>query len=88
MKKIIIATAITALFSMTANADSGLADRFNEARSYPNKTVETVSHKMLHMQQNKLHMKMHKAEYKNHSNSSDSNHAEKLRAQDTKHQKS
>jgi len=32
MKKIIIATAITALFSMTASANSGLADRFNEAR--------------------------------------------------------
>jgi hypothetical protein len=88
MKKIIIATAITALFSMTANADSGLADRFNEARSYPNKTVETVSHKMLHMQQKKIHMKMHKAEYKNHSNSSGSNDTEQLRAQDPRHQKS
>jgi hypothetical protein len=43
MKKIIIATAMTALFSMTANADSGLADRINEARSYPNKTVARLA---------------------------------------------
>ena len=40
MKKIIIATAITAIFSTVANAS--LVDRINEARSYPNKTVETV----------------------------------------------
>jgi len=88
MKKIIIATAITALFSMTANANSGLADRFNEARTYPNKTIETVSPKMLHMQHKKIHMKMDKAEYKNHSNSSGSNHAGQMRAQDSRHQKS
>jgi len=87
MKKIIIATAITALFSMTANANSGLADRFNEARTYPNKTIETVSPKMLHMQHKKMHMKMDKAEYKNHSNSSGSNHAEQMGVQDSRHQK-
>ncbi|EAZ99686.1 hypothetical protein [Marinobacter sp. ELB17] len=86
MKKIIIATAITALFSMTANANSGLADRINEARSYPNKTVETVSPKMLHLQHKRIHMKMDKAEYKNHSNSSGSNHAGQMRAQDSRHQ--
>jgi hypothetical protein len=88
MKKIIIATAMTALFSMTANADSGLADRINEARSYPNKTVETVSPKMLHMQHEKIHMKMDKAEYKSHSNSSGTNHAEQLRALEPRNQKS
>mgnify|MGYP000135328331 CR=1 FL=1 len=88
MKKIIIATAVTALFSMTANANSGVADRFNEARSYPNKTIETVSPKMLYMQHKKIHMKMDKAEYKNHSNSSDSNHGGQMGAQDTRHQKS
>jgi hypothetical protein len=86
MKKIIIATAITAIFSTMANAS--LADRFNEARSYPNKTVETVSPKMLHMQQKKIHMKMDKAEYKNHSNSSGTNHAEQLRALEPRNQKS
>ncbi|MEH6355799.1 MAG: hypothetical protein V7760_07215 [Marinobacter sp.] len=32
MKKLIIATAITAFFSMTANATSGLADRIHRAR--------------------------------------------------------
>jgi len=46
MKKIIIATAITALFSTMATANSGLADRINEARSYPNKTVSTKSTQM------------------------------------------
>ena len=51
MKKIIIATAITAIFSTVANAS--LVDRINEARSYPNKTVETVDQKMPHVQQKK-----------------------------------
>jgi len=37
MKKLIIVTAIMAAFSTMATA-GGLADRFNEERSYPNKT--------------------------------------------------
>merc|ERR1712098_208912 len=47
MKSIITAIAMTALFSSFAYADSGLADRINEARSYPNKTVETVDRQEL-----------------------------------------
>ena len=41
MKKIIIAAAAATLFSTMATANSGLADRINEARTYPNKTVDT-----------------------------------------------
>lgn len=40
MKKVIIAAALTAMFTTVANAHSGLADRVNEERSYPTKTVE------------------------------------------------
>jgi len=40
MKKVMVITAIAALFSTMASANSGLADRINEARTYPNKTVE------------------------------------------------
>lgn len=42
MKKIIIAAAAATLFSTMATANSGLADRFNEARSYPHKTTEST----------------------------------------------
>ena len=42
MKKLILVTAITALFSTMATA-GGLADRINEERSYPNKTDQTRS---------------------------------------------
>ncbi len=52
MKKVIIAAAITALFSTMATANSGLADRINEARSYPNKTASTKSAQM-HCMQNR-----------------------------------
>lgn len=52
MKKVIIATAITALFSTMAAANSGLADRINEERSYPNKTSSTEYTKM-HFMTNK-----------------------------------
>ncbi|WP_157755406.1 hypothetical protein [Marinobacter salinus] len=43
MKKVIIAAAIIALFPAIATANSGLADRINEASSYPNKSVNTNS---------------------------------------------
>lgn len=68
MKKIIIVAAITALFSTTmANANSGLADRINEARSYPNKTAENVvDARTLKSQHKQRHMKMSKAELQNH----------------------
>ncbi len=49
MKKVIIATAITALFSTMATANSGLADRINEARSYPNKAASTKGTQMHYM---------------------------------------
>lgn len=40
MKKVMVIAAIVALFSTMASANSGLADRINEARTYPNKMVE------------------------------------------------
>lgn len=40
MKKLIVIAAITVLFSTMASASSGLADRINEVRTYPNKMVE------------------------------------------------
>ncbi|MGB1835505.1 hypothetical protein [Marinobacter adhaerens] len=46
MKKIIIAAAAATLFSTMATANSGLADRINEARTYPNKTVDTKNRMM------------------------------------------
>ncbi|OHY73665.1 hypothetical protein [Marinobacter sp. AC-23] len=58
MKKVIIATAITALFSTMATANSGLADRINEARSYPNKTVSTKSAKMSCIEEKQPHKDM------------------------------
>jgi hypothetical protein len=78
-KKLMIAAIVAVAFSPMANAS--LVDRINEARSYPNKTVETVSHKMLHVQQEKIDMKMHKAKYKNHSDSSSLDNKEQRRAQ-------
>ncbi len=70
MKKIIIATAITALFSTMATANSGLADRINEARSYPNKTVEKVDTRVLNIHHKQMHMEMSKAELREHQDSS------------------
>lgn len=46
MKKIIIAAAAATLFSTMATANSGLADRINEARTYPNKTVDKKTRMM------------------------------------------
>lgn len=51
MKKIIIAAAAATLFSTMATANSGLADRINEARTYPNKTVETKTEIMTCMKE-------------------------------------
>ena len=67
MKKIIIAAAITALFSTMANANSGLADRINESRSYPNKTAENVLYtRTLSNHHKQMHMEMSKAELRDH----------------------
>jgi|TARA_B100000749_G_scaffold110199_1_gene84246 serine protease inhibitor ecotin len=60
MKSIITAIAITALFTSSAFAD-GLADRINEARSYPNKTVETTDRQELCLKHQKLHEQMKEA---------------------------
>jgi len=67
MKKIIIAAAVTTLFSTMAYANSGLADRINEARSYPNKTVENkVDTRTLSSQHKRIHMEMSKDELRDH----------------------
>ena len=61
MKKIIIAAAAATLFSTMATANSGLADRINEARTYPNKTASTESTQMHGMKnkQSDRHMGKH-----------------------------
>lgn len=67
MKKFIIAAAITSLFSTMASANSGLADRINEARSYPNKTAENVvDARTLSNQHKQIHMKLSKTELRDH----------------------
>lgn len=68
MKKFIIAAAITTLFSTMAYANSGLADRINEVRSYPNKTVEHLDSKNLNDHHKQMHMKMSKSELRDHKN--------------------
>lgn len=78
MKKIIIAAAITALFSTMATANSGLADRINEARKYPNKTVSTKSVQMHCIHDKQTHRNMSKSEVKydeNDSGNDESDHA-------------
>lgn len=62
MKKVIIATAITALFSTMAAANSGLADRINEERSYPNKTASTKNTQMHCMQNRQTDRDMSKSQ--------------------------
>ncbi len=64
MKKIIIAAAATVFFSAMASANSGLADRISDARSYPNKTESTKGSETLKMQHKKIHAKMEKLEPK------------------------
>ena len=63
MKVSIIAVAVAIAFSSAASANSGQADRINEARSYPNKTIETqdVRKTCLHLTENheEMHEKMH-----------------------------
>ena len=67
MKKFIIAAAITSLFSTMAYANSGLADRINEARSYPNKTAENiVDARTLSSQHKRIHMELSKTELRDH----------------------
>ena len=51
MKKIIIAAAAATLFSTMATANSGLADRINEARTYPNKTADAKTRMMTCMKE-------------------------------------
>lgn len=67
MKKLIIAAAITSLFSTMTYANSGLADRINEARSYPNKSAENVvDARTLSSQHKRIHEKMSKSELRDH----------------------
>jgi hypothetical protein len=40
MKKYFVSAVLLSVLSTGAYAESGYADRINEARSYPNKTVE------------------------------------------------
>ncbi|SDW14659.1 hypothetical protein [Marinobacter mobilis] len=55
MKKSIIFSIVAVLFSATTHADSGLADRINEARSYPEKSADTDPSGSLYMQQQNKH---------------------------------
>jgi len=64
MKKIIIAAAVTVFFSAMASANSGLADRISDARSYPTKTASTEVSETLKMQHKKIHAQMEKLELK------------------------
>ena len=69
MKTFIIAAAITTLFSTMAHANSGLADRINEARSYPTRTADNVvDARTLSNDHKQVHMKMSKSELNNHHN--------------------
>jgi|GEM_PF-923380 hypothetical protein len=58
MKKLIIAAAITTLFSTMASANSGLADRISDERSSPNREAKTLNSKALCVEHKKLHEKM------------------------------
>lgn len=58
MKYIILSFAI--LFSTVSTANSGLADRINEVRTYPNKTVSTHSDPFEKKRETKHHTKMEK----------------------------
>jgi hypothetical protein len=71
MNKLFIVFATTALFSVTANANSGLADRISDARSYPNKTVDINNSKELQMLHKKIHARMEQAELSNHNEASE-----------------
>ena len=74
MKKIIIAAAAAAaLFSSMATANSGLADRINEARSYPNKTVDTKTVMMTCMKDMQAHKDMEGSNVKHQEKKSGSN---------------
>lgn len=61
MKNIISALAVTAFFATPAYAGSGLADRINEASSYPNKAVENVDRQELYLKHQKIHKEMKEA---------------------------
>lgn len=58
MKKTIIVTAASILFSGMATANTGLADRVNEARSYPNKIISEVENKTTCSPENKCHINL------------------------------
>ncbi|HEY9120706.1 MAG TPA: hypothetical protein VIN33_13185 [Marinobacter sp.] len=77
MKKAIIAAAVTALLSTMATANSGLADRINEARSYPNKSISAERSEMTCVQNKTNHWNISKSEVKyeeNESGNKDLNH--------------
>lgn len=73
MKNIIIAAAAAALFSSMATANSGLADRINEARTFPNKTVDTKTEMMTCMKDMQAHKDMKGSNVKHRENKSGSN---------------
>ncbi|MBD3639497.1 MAG: hypothetical protein HUJ18_00750 [Marinobacter sp.] len=58
MKKAIIVTTASILFSGVAMANSGLADRVNEARSYPKKIISEVEKKTTCRRENKCHINL------------------------------
>lgn len=70
MKKAIIAAAVTALFSTMATANSGLADRINETRSYPNKTISAEKSEMTCTQNKTNHRNISKSAVKYEDNES------------------
>lgn len=70
MKKAIIAAAVTALFSTMATANSGLADRINEKRSYPNKTISAEKSEMVCAQNKTNHRNISESAVKYEENES------------------
>jgi len=59
MKFTVIAVTAAIAFSSAASANSGQADRINEARSYPNKTIETQDVRKTCSNQMENHKEMH-----------------------------
>ncbi len=58
MKRLFVLAALTTALSTAVSANSGLADRVNEARTLPNKEVKTSDSQMLCMEHKNLHSKM------------------------------
>lgn len=56
MKIFIVAAMISAMLPTMAHASSGLADRINEERSFPNKESKVTSKQMLCFQNERMHV--------------------------------